>query len=53
MLATLRAIFLIDPLIVLATIVMGSLSFGASLFDRTGRLQHRIADIDRWLRDPH
>ena len=43
MLASLRAIFLIDPLIVLVTIVMGSLSLGASLFDKTGRRQHRIA----------
>src|SRR5262245_61309683 len=41
--ATLRALLLIDPLIVLLTIVMGALSFGASLFDKTGRQQHRIA----------
>jgi 1-acyl-sn-glycerol-3-phosphate acyltransferase len=43
MLATLRALLLIDPLIVLLTIVMGTLSLGASLFDKTGRRQHRIA----------
>ena len=43
MLATLRALLLIDPLIVLLTIVMGALSFAASLFDKTGRRQHRIA----------
>jgi 1-acyl-sn-glycerol-3-phosphate acyltransferase len=43
MLASLRAIFFIDPLIILLTIVMGALSFGASLFDSTGRRQHRIA----------
>ena len=43
MLATLRALLLIDPLIVLLTMIMGALSFGASLFDKTGRRQHRIA----------
>jgi len=43
MLAALRALLLIDPAIVLLTIGMGSLSLGASLFDSTGRLQHRIA----------
>jgi 1-acyl-sn-glycerol-3-phosphate acyltransferase len=43
MLAILRAIFLIDPLIILLTIVMGMLSLGASLFDKTGRRQHRVA----------
>jgi 1-acyl-sn-glycerol-3-phosphate acyltransferase len=43
MLAALRALLLIDPAVVLLTIVMGSLSLGASLFDATGRLQHRIA----------
>jgi 1-acyl-sn-glycerol-3-phosphate acyltransferase len=43
MLATLRALLFIDPLIVLVTIVMGSLSLGASLIDSTGRRQHRIA----------
>jgi 1-acyl-sn-glycerol-3-phosphate acyltransferase len=43
MLASLRALLLIDPLIILLTIVMGTLSLGASLFDKTGRCQHRIA----------
>src|SRR5689334_12848893 len=43
MLATLRALLIIDPLIILITIVMGALSFGASLFDKTGHRQHRIA----------
>src|SRR5690242_17824873 len=43
MLARLRALFFTDPLIILFTIVMGSLSLGASLFDSTGRRQHRIA----------
>lgn len=41
--STLRAVFLIDPLIVLATAVMGTLSFFASLHDRSGNLPHRIA----------
>jgi 1-acyl-sn-glycerol-3-phosphate acyltransferase len=43
MVATLRALLLIDPAIVVLTMVMGTLSLGASLFDSTGRLQHRIA----------
>src|SRR5690242_13588905 len=43
MLASLRALLLIDPLIILLTIVMGTLALGASLFDKTGRCQHRIA----------
>ena len=43
MLARLRAVFFTDPLIILFTILMGSLSLSASLFDATGRRQHRIA----------
>ena len=43
MLASLRAILLIDPLIIVLTIVMGTLSLLASLFDKTGRRQHHIA----------
>ena len=43
MLATLRALLLIDPAIVLLTVVMGTLSLAASLLDSTGRLQHRVA----------
>jgi 1-acyl-sn-glycerol-3-phosphate acyltransferase len=43
MLAALRALLLIDPAIILLTIVMGTLSLGASLFDKTGRRQHRLA----------
>jgi 1-acyl-sn-glycerol-3-phosphate acyltransferase len=39
----LRAILITAPLIVLATIVMGSLSLCASFFDATGRRQHAIA----------
>src|SRR5262245_33917856 len=43
MLATLRAILFNDPAIILLTIVMGAFSFGASLFDKTGRRQHAVS----------
>jgi 1-acyl-sn-glycerol-3-phosphate acyltransferase len=39
---------LTDPLIILATAVMGTLSFFASLHDRSGNLPHRIARV--WSR---
>jgi 1-acyl-sn-glycerol-3-phosphate acyltransferase len=42
-LSALRSLLITDPLIVLLTILMGSLSAVASLFDRAGRLQHRVA----------
>lgn len=48
LLSYLRAILIIDPLIVLATIVMGSISMAASLTDSTGRTQHKVAQI--WAR---
>jgi 1-acyl-sn-glycerol-3-phosphate acyltransferase len=48
MLQLLRAYLFIDPLITLDTIVMGTLSMLASLFDRTGFTQHRIARL--WAR---
>ena len=38
-----RALVVTDPLIVLATAFMGTLSLAASLFDSSGRTQHRIA----------
>ncbi len=39
-----------DPLIVALTVVMGTLSLIASLFDKTGRTQHGIARVwARWL----
>jgi 1-acyl-sn-glycerol-3-phosphate acyltransferase len=44
----LRSLFFSIPLIVLATVVMGSLSLVASLFDRTGNTQHRVARL--WAR---
>jgi 1-acyl-sn-glycerol-3-phosphate acyltransferase len=43
MLAHLRALVITDPLIILCTVVMGSLSLAASMFDASGRVQHRIA----------
>lgn len=43
MLARLRALLLIDPLIILLTIGMGTLSLAASLVGATGRRQHRMA----------
>jgi len=42
-LSRLRAYLLIDPLIVLATLVCGTLSLLASTFDRSGRTQHALA----------
>ncbi len=47
--STLRALLLTDPLIILATAVMGTLSFFASLYDRSGNLPHRIARIWSWM----
>ncbi|MCX6623439.1 MAG: lysophospholipid acyltransferase family protein [Acidobacteria bacterium] len=42
-LSLIRAIFFTDPLIILATIVMGSISLVTSPFDSTGRAQHAVA----------
>ncbi len=42
-LSYLRSILITDPLIVLATIIMGTVSMIASLFDKTGRTQHSVA----------
>jgi len=47
-LSRLRAYCLIDPAIVLATLVMGTLSLLASAFDMSGRTQHAIARV--WAR---
>jgi 1-acyl-sn-glycerol-3-phosphate acyltransferase len=41
----LRSLLVTDPLIVLVTIVMGSVSFVASFFDSTGRRPHKIARL--------
>src|SRR5258706_13745347 len=46
----LRALFITDPLIIVMTIFMGSLSLLASFFDGTGHAQHRLAGI--WSRRP-
>jgi 1-acyl-sn-glycerol-3-phosphate acyltransferase len=43
MFSYLRSVLWMCPLVGLATVVMGSISFVASLFDATGRLQHRVA----------
>jgi 1-acyl-sn-glycerol-3-phosphate acyltransferase len=40
---TLRAILITDPLIALATALMGTVSLLVSLFDSTGRAQHSVA----------
>lgn len=42
-LSRLRAYLLIDPLIVITTVVLGSVSLVASVFDKSGRTQHAIA----------
>ncbi|HZT29155.1 MAG TPA: lysophospholipid acyltransferase family protein [Bryobacteraceae bacterium] len=44
----LRSLLLTNPLIVLCTVVMGTISMAASLFDRTGHAQHRVARV--WSR---
>ena len=43
MLLKLRSIFITAPTIVLATMMMGTMSLFASFFDSTGRRQHAIA----------
>lgn len=43
MLQKVRAVLFNDPLIVLATAVMGSISLITSLFDSSGRAQHSVA----------
>lgn len=43
MLSHLRALFIIDPLIILCTIAYGSLNLVVSLFESTGRMQVSIA----------
>jgi 1-acyl-sn-glycerol-3-phosphate acyltransferase len=48
MFGSLRALLITDPLIVLATVVMGTVSLVTSLFDSSGRAQHGVAR--RWAR---
>jgi 1-acyl-sn-glycerol-3-phosphate acyltransferase len=42
-LSRLRSYFILDPLIWIYTIILGSVSLLSSLFDRTGEIQHKIA----------
>jgi 1-acyl-sn-glycerol-3-phosphate acyltransferase len=44
-LSRLRSYFIWDPLIWLYTVILGSLSLMSSLFDRSGRVQHRFARL--------
>ena len=48
LLARLRALLITDPLLVLATAVMSTLSLVTSLFDSTGHVQHAVTR--RWAR---
>ncbi len=43
MLSAIRAILILDPLILLSTALMGTISALVSFFDSTGRTQHRVA----------
>ena len=47
-LAYIRSLLITDPIIILATILMGSVSLLASLFDSGGRVQHQISRV--WSR---
>lgn len=46
--AYIRSLLITDPIIILATIVMGSVSLFASLFDSDGCVQHQISRV--WSR---
>lgn len=48
-LSRLRSYFLLDPLIWLYTVVMGTLSLPTSLFSDSGRIQHDFARVWAWL----
>lgn len=48
MLRTLRALLIADPLVVVATVVMGTISLVTSLFDASGHAQHAVARL--WAR---
>src|SRR5579859_472777 len=47
-LSYIRSLLITDPIIILATIVMGSISLLSSLFDSAGHIQHQISRI--WSR---
>jgi 1-acyl-sn-glycerol-3-phosphate acyltransferase len=44
-LSRLRSYFILDPLIWAYTLVLGTISLICSLFDRSGRVQHRLARL--------
>ncbi|MBI3646952.1 MAG: 1-acyl-sn-glycerol-3-phosphate acyltransferase [Acidobacteriales bacterium] len=48
-LSRLRSYFFIDPLIWAYTLVLGTTSLLCSLFDRSGRIQHKLAWLWSWL----
>lgn len=48
MLSAIRAFLILDPLILLATALMGTVSMMVSIFDASGRTQHRVAKA--WAR---
>ena len=48
LLSRLRSYLILDPLIWLYTVVLGSISLLSSLFDHSGEIQHRIAQL--WAR---
>ena len=45
----LRSYFILDPLIWVYTIVLGTISLLSSLFDRGGKIQHNLARAWSWL----
>ena len=47
-LSRLRSYLILDPLIWLYTVILGTISLLSSLFDRSGEIQHRIAQL--WAR---
>jgi 1-acyl-sn-glycerol-3-phosphate acyltransferase len=47
-LSYIRSLLITDPIIIFATIVMGSISLLSSLFDSDGRIQHQISRV--WSR---
>jgi 1-acyl-sn-glycerol-3-phosphate acyltransferase len=47
-LSYIRSLLITDPIIILATIIMGSISLLTSLFDSDGRIQHQISRV--WSR---
>jgi 1-acyl-sn-glycerol-3-phosphate acyltransferase len=45
----LRSYFIYDPLIWAYTLILGTVSLAVSVFDRDGRLQHKLAWLWSWL----